>query len=128
MGYSVFHLAAGGNIHHFLVRDQQLLPQKRILNCPNHRADKGLLSVFVQTREVSVGDARYILRLHLRGSCTGFLREKLFDYVDIVVAPVLIGGKDTSTLIDGKSLLSQSDGVFGFQGASVCNRRGEGPG
>ncbi len=38
-----------------------------------------------------------------------FLREKLFDYVDIVVAPVLIGGKDTSTLIDGKSLFSQSE-------------------
>ncbi|MBO4635580.1 MAG: dihydrofolate reductase family protein [Clostridiales bacterium] len=33
-----------------------------------------------------------------------FLREKLFDYVDIVVAPVLIGGKDTATLIDGESL------------------------
>ncbi|MBR5636138.1 MAG: dihydrofolate reductase family protein [Pseudobutyrivibrio sp.] len=33
-----------------------------------------------------------------------FLREKLFDYVDIVVAPVLVGGKDTSTLIDGKSM------------------------
>lgn len=38
-----------------------------------------------------------------------FLREKLFDYVDIVVAPVLIGGKDTATLIDGDSLLSQND-------------------
>ncbi len=38
-----------------------------------------------------------------------FLREKLFDYIDIVVAPVLIGGKDTSTLIDGKSLLSDSE-------------------
>ena len=38
-----------------------------------------------------------------------FLREKLFDYVDIVVAPVLIGGKDTSTLIDGQSLLSESE-------------------
>ena len=35
-----------------------------------------------------------------------FLREKLLDYVDIVVAPVLIGGKDTSTLIDGESLVS----------------------
>lgn len=33
-----------------------------------------------------------------------FLREKLFDYVDIVVAPVLVGGRDTSTLIDGESL------------------------
>ena len=38
-----------------------------------------------------------------------FLREKLFDYVDIVVAPVLIGGKDTSTLIDGKSLFTQKE-------------------
>ena len=33
-----------------------------------------------------------------------FLREKLFDFVDIVVAPILIGGKDTSTLVDGQSL------------------------
>ena len=38
-----------------------------------------------------------------------FLREKLFDYVDVVVAPVLIGGKDTATLIDGESLLSQGE-------------------
>ena len=38
-----------------------------------------------------------------------FLREKLFDYVDIVVAPVLIGGKDTATLIDGPSLMSESE-------------------
>lgn len=35
-----------------------------------------------------------------------FLREKLFDYLDIVVAPVLIGGKNTATLIDGESLTS----------------------
>lgn len=35
-----------------------------------------------------------------------FLREKLIDFVDIVVAPVLIGGKETSTLIDGKSITS----------------------
>lgn len=38
-----------------------------------------------------------------------FLREKLFDYIDIVVAPVLIGGKDTSTLIDGDSLQLRSE-------------------
>lgn len=37
-----------------------------------------------------------------------FLREKLFDYVDIIVAPVLVGGKDTPTLIDGKSLCETS--------------------
>ena len=38
-----------------------------------------------------------------------FLREKLFDYVDIVVAPLLIGGKDTSTLVDGDSLMSKTE-------------------
>lgn len=38
-----------------------------------------------------------------------FLREKLFDYVDIIVAPVLVGGKDTSALIDGQSLRSESE-------------------
>lgn len=38
-----------------------------------------------------------------------FLREKLFDYLDLVVAPILIGGKDTSTLIDGTSLLSERE-------------------
>lgn len=38
-----------------------------------------------------------------------FLHEKLIDYIDIVVAPILIGGKDISTLIDGKSLLSESE-------------------
>lgn len=38
-----------------------------------------------------------------------FLREKLFDYVDIVVAPVLIGGKDTTTLIDGNSIVNSDD-------------------
>lgn len=38
-----------------------------------------------------------------------FLREKLIDFVDIVVAPILVGGKDTPTLIDGASLLSASE-------------------
>ena len=38
-----------------------------------------------------------------------FLRQKLFDYVDLVVAPVLIGGRDTSTLIDGQSLVSRKE-------------------
>ena len=30
-------------------------------------------------------------------------------YVDIVVAPILIGGKDTATLIDGTSLFSPEE-------------------
>ena len=38
-----------------------------------------------------------------------FLREKLIDFVDVVVAPVLIGGKNTSTLVDGESLRTRED-------------------
>ena len=38
-----------------------------------------------------------------------FLREKLIDYVDVVVAPVLVGGKDTPTLVDGRSLRSSEE-------------------
>ncbi len=35
-----------------------------------------------------------------------FLRENLIDYINVVVAPLLVGGKDTSTLIDGESIVS----------------------
>ncbi|MBR3151934.1 MAG: dihydrofolate reductase family protein [Erysipelotrichaceae bacterium] len=52
-----------------------------------------------------------------------FLREKLLDFVDIVVAPVLIGGKDTPTLIDGSSLVSAKElsqlGVLKLTGCTV---------
>lgn len=33
-----------------------------------------------------------------------FLREDLIDYVDIVIAPLLVGGKETNTLIDGPAI------------------------
>lgn len=38
-----------------------------------------------------------------------FLREKLFDRIDVVVAPVLIGGRETPTLIDGVSLQTEEE-------------------
>ncbi len=37
---------------------------------------------------------------------SAFLREDLIDHISIVVAPCLIGGKNTPTLIDGESLHS----------------------
>lgn len=50
------------------------------------------------------------LTIQSGGTLNGlFLREKLIDYVDIVVAPILIGGKDTPTLIDGNSIRSMDD-------------------
>ena len=45
------------------------------------------------------------LTIQSGGSLNGaFLREDLIDYVNIVVAPVLVGGKDTPTLIDGEAI------------------------
>ncbi len=47
------------------------------------------------------------LTIQSGGTVNGlFLREKLLDFVDIVVAPVLVGGSCTPTLIDGHSLSS----------------------
>jgi 2,5-diamino-6-(ribosylamino)-4(3H)-pyrimidinone 5'-phosphate reductase len=73
----------------------------------------------IYQQELSLGDALKILyadfgceRLTIQsgGRLNGlFLREKLIDYVDIIVAPILIGGKDTSTLIDGDAIKSRSE-------------------
>lgn len=38
-----------------------------------------------------------------------FLRDNLIDYVNVVIAPLLVGGKDTSTLIDGESIISSKE-------------------
>ena len=50
------------------------------------------------------------LTIQSGGNLNGqFLRDDLIDYVNIVVAPVLVGGRDTSTLIDGDSISSPEE-------------------
>lgn len=85
---------------------------------PAYNIEESNLHIIYQ-KELSLNDALIKLKseygceritVQTGGTLNGlFLREKLFDYVDIVVAPVLIGGKDTSTLIDGNSLFSQNE-------------------
>lgn len=85
---------------------------------PAFRVDEDNLHIICQN-ELFLRDALVKLKLEFGcqrltiqsgGTLNGsFLREKLLDYIDIVVAPILIGGKDTSTLIDGKSLLSEHE-------------------
>lgn len=85
---------------------------------PAFQVNEDNLHIIYQN-ELSLADALVKLRseygcqritIQTGGTLNGlFLREKLFDYLDIVVAPVLIGGRDTSTLIDGRSLLSDSE-------------------
>ncbi len=66
----------------------------------------------IHQNELSLKDA--LIKLKSEYGCeritiqTGGTLNGLF-LRDIVVAPILIGGKDTSTLIDGKSLLSQKE-------------------
>ena len=37
------------------------------------------------------------------------IREGLVDYISVVVAPIIVGGRDTSTLVDGESLTKLSE-------------------
>lgn len=38
-----------------------------------------------------------------------FVRNKLIDFVNIVIAPILVGGKDVATLVDGESIQDESE-------------------
>ena len=87
-------------------------------NHPAYNVKESNLHIIYQ-EELSLSDALRELKntygcerltIQSGGTVNGlFLREKLFDYVDVVLAPVLVGGKDTSSLIDGKSILSENE-------------------
>ena len=50
------------------------------------------------------------LTIQSGGTLNGmFVRSKLIDYVNIVIAPILIGGKDVSTLVDGESIKDENE-------------------
>ncbi len=50
------------------------------------------------------------LTIQSGGNLNGlFVRENLIDYVNVVIAPLLVGGKDVSTLIDGKAIESDRE-------------------
>lgn len=50
------------------------------------------------------------LTIQSGGTLNGlFVRSKLIDYVNIVIAPILVGGKDVSTLVDGESIKDESE-------------------
>lgn len=67
----------------------------------------GLNTLLVDMKEKYNAEA---ITIQSGGSLNGlFLRENLIDYVNIVIAPLLVGGKDTSTLIDGDSITSTSE-------------------
>lgn len=111
------HLTKHG-IRYFCALSKQFVLVTSNNNHPAFEIEEDNLHIIYQN-ELSLKDILTKLKLEYNceritiqsgGTLNGlFLREKLIDYIDIVVAPVLIGGKDTSTLIDGKSLLSESE-------------------
>ena len=85
---------------------------------PAFKINKDNMHIILQEK-LSLSDALAILkdeygcdRLTIQSGGTLnslFVEEDLIDYVDIVVTPVLIGGKDTPTLIDGVSITNDED-------------------
>jgi 2,5-diamino-6-(ribosylamino)-4(3H)-pyrimidinone 5'-phosphate reductase len=106
------HLTENG-VRYFCALSQQFVLITSNSSHPAFQVDEDNMHIILQEKQ-DIGAALKILkkehgceRLTVQSGGTVnslFLREKLLDYVDIVVAPVLIGGKDTSTLIDGTSL------------------------
>ncbi len=111
------HLTEHG-VRYFCALSKEFVLVTSNTDHPAFQVNEDNLHIIYQS-ELSLTDALVKLKseygcqritIQTGGTLNGlFLREKLFDYIDIVVAPILIGGKDTSTLIDGKSLLSDSE-------------------
>ena len=110
------HLTKQG-IRYFCARAKQFVLVTSNKNHPAFHINEENLHIIYQEK-LKLSEMLEILKseygceritIQTGGTLNGlFLREKLFDYVDIVVAPVLVGGKDTSTLIDGESLCKSS--------------------
>ena len=50
------------------------------------------------------------LTIQSGGTLNGlFIRNKLIDYVNIVIAPILVGGKDVPSLVDGEAIKDESE-------------------
>lgn len=111
------HLTENG-IRYFCAKSNRLILITSNPDHPAFRMKENNLNIIYQTTKSLSGAFERLknefgcerLTLQSGGTVNGLLlREKLIDYVDIVVAPVLVGGKETSTLIDGKSLVSGSE-------------------
>ena len=111
------HLTEHG-VMYFCKKSKEFVLITSNKNHPAYSVKEENLHIIYQ-EELSLSDALFELKttygcerltIQSGGTLNGlFLREKLFDYVDIVVAPVLIGGKETSSLIDGASILSEDE-------------------
>ena len=126
-----YHLDENG-VRYFCALSKEFVLITTNANHPAYNIKDNNLKIIFQSK-LSLKDALTVLKtdfgcerltIQSGGTLNGlFLREKLFDYIDIVIAPVLVGGKETSTLIDGRSLMSESElsrlGVLKLQECTV---------
>lgn len=111
------HLNERG-VRYFCARSRQFVLITTNKSHPAFGVSAENLHIILQ-ETLSLADALAILKARFGcgrltvqsgGTVNGlFLREKLLDFVDIVVAPVLVGGRDTPTLVDGPSLQSRDE-------------------
>ena len=111
------HLNEHG-VRYFCARSRQFVLITTNKSHPAFGVSAENLHIILQ-ETLSLADALAILKARFDcgrltvqsgGTVNGlFLREKLLDFVDIVVAPVLVGGRDTPTLVDGPSLQSRDE-------------------
>lgn len=109
-----YHLTENG-VRYFCARSKEFVLVTTNKGHPAFRVEEPNLHIIYQNK-LDLHDMLHQLKekysceritIQTGGTLNGmFLREKLFDYVDIVVAPLLVGGKDTTTLIDGESILT----------------------
>ena len=93
-----------------LITSNKAHPAFRVKEKNLHIIFQKKLSLKDALRELKLSYGCERLTIQSGGTVNGiFLREKLFDYIDVVVAPVLIGGKETASLIDGRSILSENE-------------------
>ncbi|MBQ7898736.1 MAG: dihydrofolate reductase family protein [Bacteroidales bacterium] len=108
------HLTKNG-VRYFCARSKEFVLVTANKEHPAFGVEEPNLHIIYQD-ELDLEDMLHLLKenhgceritIQTGGTLNGmFLRAKLFDYVDIVVAPILAGGKATSTLIDGEAILT----------------------
>ncbi len=112
------HHLNGHGVRYFCARSKQFVLITANRNHPAFCVREDNLHIIFQEK-LSLGEALTQLKEHFGcerltiqsgGTVNGlFLREKLFDFVDLVVARVVLGGKDRAMLSDGRSLQTRDE-------------------
>lgn len=127
------HLTEQG-IRYFCARSKEFVLVTENKSHPAFLVNEENLNIIYQDK-LDLADMLYRLKeefgceritIQSGGTLNGlFLRNKLFDYIDIVIAPILVGGKDTTTLIDGEAISATQQlselGVLELESAQPLN-------